>query len=1446
MSKKDGVLSIGIDYKKTLNQMISDFEKEFDKLSSNDKISQSVKNQFGTVVTDMKDFRVEIDKELERLGTGKVSKTSFQSFKQTVSNNFETIKNSISTLESQIGELSSQLNLLSNGIDINKLSEQFSAWEEHVRSTNDAIENLVSTLSSQGISLFSFDKKNILDAKETIKLIEKELASLDIGEDTKFHLFDEEQAQNELNRLAVELRSTLKLVEATKEEMSKLDKSSIGFQQSQDHFNALELKAARLNETIDALFEISESKGFQIAMDDKSFDVYDKYTEDLTDRLDTIRLAAEETKKSLQHLLGVNNKATIKVSSETNPNLSEPIVNVNIDVTAQDLWKKLSPALNELQAILNTNPVVAPVKLIVAPNAVSNNISNSVNGISSRYSKKYSKILATTNQDSVIDLEGIYKKTYTSIMDAAVSYAKEAIKNIQEIFIKHPVEVKFAMNQEEFDSIQKFLLDEKSDASINLAGQITEAKENANELKQVVSEINNLLGEVRSNNNFKIEGFEQLSNVIADSVQHLNELQNLITIIKNIDINFAKATGLNSVDDIENQWKSFEQLITNSTKVDGSFKKKADIDKIAKEYNKYLEIGGTNSLFDIPALKKNADTIEIIISKTKELYNNINDTSISKIGSDIDNIILKFDELISTIKIATNSLYKLIRQSNITDVDKKWNEISNRFKEITNESGKINLTKQKEEISELISLYIQYQNIGGENPFSKLTSNKETINKLSKVYNKQVSLSSPSLDDEKKSFSEINDTVNKLTKAIGTTKVNAIEKEVISMEKASDKEVIAINKVIDAVQLLVGNIKDIPNIKVPKIKITKDESGIKTDNLDKEYSSSNKSDNNKDSFLKKNKNYFDYEIEKRKSQSKIFSNLLKAQMQEESDYIKKTSALREYLHKQEIKYSNEASKIIKFGTPDTEYTKAFSAYEQAYKKFHSSVNQFNNDTIINPSEIDKLKLLQDELDNTYRKLQQLDKGSSDLSRSKLADKISKYINANPLISKEYIDELKYILRQLQDESLSVDVSALDNQFLKLKYSIRDAKLEGKGLLDAIKDKAFYGLAAQLGTYFSFNDFVRYIENGINTVRNFDTALTEMRKVSDESVASLKEFQSASFDIVNTVGATALTLQNSTADWMRLGESIDEATNSAKVSNILLNVSEFNSIDEATESLVSMSQAYKELDKIEIVDVANELGNNFAISTDGIATALKESASALKTAHNDFYEAAALVTAANTVVQDPNKVGAGIRTISLRLTGTEAAKEELEELGEDTSDFSITTVSKLNDEIKALTKTQGKLGVSLLDINGNYRSTYEILLDISKVWEQIGQEDKANGTNRQNALLEKMAGKNRANILASILQSPDVLEDAYNSALNANGSSTKELNKFLDSIDGRLLSLQNNAQEFWVTFINSDTVKNGISLLSNLLEILNKLVGTIGSLGTISTIGGGILGANGLG
>lgn len=342
-----------------------------------------------------------------------------------------------------------------------------------------------------------------------------------------------------------------------------------------------------------------------------------------------------------------------------------------------------------------------------------------------------------------------------------------------------------------------------------------------------------------------------------------------------------------------------------------------------------------------------------------------------------------------------------------------------------------------------------------------------------------------------------------------------------------------------------------------------------------------------------------------------------------------------------------------------------------------------------------------------------------------------------LIEKYKDLELKYKLI-IDTGGSEAEVKNLNIELSKLDAELQKTGKTGSSVLNTLGTKIKNLSLNFVATFLSLYDIVRYMREAANTVREFNTALTEMRKVSDESVTSLRNFQSESFKIGSTVGTTGLQIQQSTADFLRLGESFEQAQISAVEANKLLNVSEFESIDEATESLISMSQAYSELGKGEIIDVLNKLGNEYPIATDGLATALQNSASALKTANNDLHEAAALTTAANAVVQDPDKVGAGLRTIALRLTGTEAAKEELESLGEDVSDFQVSTTSKLDEQIKSLTKTQDGFGVSLLDMNGNYRSTYEVLLDIAKVWDQIKEEDSKTGENRQNALLEMMA------------------------------------------------------------------------------------------------------------
>ena len=203
---------------------------------------------------------------------------------------------------------------------------------------------------------------------------------------------------------------------------------------------------------------------------------------------------------------------------------------------------------------------------------------------------------------------------------------------------------------------------------------------------------------------------------------------------------------------------------------------------------------------------------------------------------------------------------------------------------------------------------------------------------------------------------------------------------------------------------------------------------------------------------------------------------------------------------------------------------------------------------------------------------------------------------------------------------------------------------------------------------------------------------------------------------------------------------------------------------------------------------------------------------------------------NAITQDPSKVGAGLRTISLRLVGTEQAKQELSDLGEET-DGMITTVSKLRDTIMDATAaaTNDGKGFDIIDDNGNYKSTYEIMQGLADLYDDIVKKDKELGTNNLNLILETIAGKNRSNIAASILQNGDMLRSVYEDAQNSEGSAENELNAYLDSIDGKISKLTNRIQEFWSVVIDDNAIKVIISFLSNSLKLGTNIVDVTGTL-----------------
>lgn len=234
----------------------------------------------------------------------------------------------------------------------------------------------------------------------------------------------------------------------------------------------------------------------------------------------------------------------------------------------------------------------------------------------------------------------------------------------------------------------------------------------------------------------------------------------------------------------------------------------------------------------------------------------------------------------------------------------------------------------------------------------------------------------------------------------------------------------------------------------------------------------------------------------------------------------------------------------------------------------------------------------------------------------------------------------------------------------------------------------------------------------------------------------------------------------------------------------------------------------------IVDKFNEVGNNFAISSKGIGDALMKSASSLSTAGNSIDQSIGILVAANNVIQDPEIVGTGAKTISMRLRNTAG---ELEKLGED-AEGSAESITKLQTQLLNLTK--GKVNI-MLDEN-TFKSTYDILLELSKVWNTLSDKSRADVT-------RLVAGVRQGNVLAAIMSGMNDGAKATETSLNSAGSALKENELVLESIQGRLTKMKSTFQGLSQTLIGTDMFKGLITGATKALEVITWIVDKIGLL-----------------
>ncbi|WP_430113401.1 phage tail tape measure protein [Paenibacillus sp. B1-35] len=363
--------------------------------------------------------------------------------------------------------------------------------------------------------------------------------------------------------------------------------------------------------------------------------------------------------------------------------------------------------------------------------------------------------------------------------------------------------------------------------------------------------------------------------------------------------------------------------------------------------------------------------------------------------------------------------------------------------------------------------------------------------------------------------------------------------------------------------------------------------------------------------------------------------------------------------------------------------------------------------------------------------------------------------------------------------------------------------------------------------FKFED---QMKKGLEKVVELDRAMIDLKSTSGASSQELDAFKERAFGISKEMGVASASVVRATTEFQKLGYTLEQSTGLSENSILLSKVGGMG-IGDASASIIAVLRGFDiEVDKYgnnvrSVVDMFTAVKNNFSITSEGLGNALKDSSSDLKKAGNTVQQSIGMITAANIDLKDPEKAGAGLKTIALRLQGLSESGEKVRGV-----------VPQIEKTFASLNEKYKLMGSGALDLmkedQTTFKSTYEIFQSLSQVWDKLSKEEKVDVSSK--------IGGDQNEVVSSIMENWSKAKGATETAMSSAGSAAQAFNQHADSFEARIGKLQTSLSEFWNTFSNSEAVKDIISGLTTIVEFLTKVTEMIGAL-PIATVFAGLSG-----
>lgn len=160
-----------------------------------------------------------------------------------------------------------------------------------------------------------------------------------------------------------------------------------------------------------------------------------------------------------------------------------------------------------------------------------------------------------------------------------------------------------------------------------------------------------------------------------------------------------------------------------------------------------------------------------------------------------------------------------------------------------------------------------------------------------------------------------------------------------------------------------------------------------------------------------------------------------------------------------------------------------------------------------------------------------------------------------------------------------------------------------------------------------------------------------------------------------------------------------------------------------------------------------------------------------------------------------------------------------QLGETLEDgTSLGTIGKALDEV----------GINIQTSTGDLRDMGDVIEELMGKWQDLD-------TAQKQALAVKLAGKYQYNNLMALLENSEMYEENLEAAQNSLGTINQQQQIYLDSLEGKLNTLQSTFEGFINSIFNVDDIKPFIDDITGLIQLLTGFVTSVGSKSIFSGI-----------